>query len=925
MADFFTQLSQVRTETWITLLILFVIAVAVIYILSIWIYKRAPANMGFIRTGLFGTKVCLGRGALVLPVFHEVTWVSLETIKLTVSRSREQAFLTQDNIRVDMVAELFAHVGHTKAEMLQASRSLGEKTFDPEQVRNLLEAKVVSALRSYSATKTLRELHENRETLSASIKESVSESFGVNGLVLEEVTIVTLEQAAKEHFRRDNVFDAEGLKIITEITSNARRAVHNTEKRTSVAIRQRDLDTQLEMLEIERQEAFARASQDKEVSNEQALKLQEKQVYILDQRLQVDTKEISNEQELEKLRTKRDLYFTEEARRREIAEVQKTLALELEEKTRQIELIAKAREEELVNIARNLALEKSEKDRQIELTGKTKEEELATIARSLARESAEKDREVKLIAKEQGRQTAEIDRITTVASHEEKGRQERHEVAEGTSLAMRKKSLETRLGTLEVEKEDAFAAAHQEREVADEQARVLSEQQRFLLEQRWQVEQEEIKKAQALEQARISKDIVITGDLKKREAAEIQRNLSRESEERDREIALVAKDSQLEQERVRENLAVELEERSRDISLIAKDQERERTDIQRFLARELEEQDRQIATTDKARELEQTEIKRLQITAQKIQAEHDAESVRLIADTKRGGEVERLQAKTQADTREIDEVNKAQISKMHMLTQSESRRDASKQEAEATLVRANANSEAQQIAAVGIEREAGAVGRAEMEIDTLRATNRRHMLEAEAQGIEAKADALKTYNESAAFLELAQLHISAERDIHIDQAKAMGNALSQAQIRMYGGDGGTVDTIRSLFTSGFGMGEVLEGIAQSLPAGLRERFSANGLRGIFGQPYASTDWRRGLAQLGEFVQQNLATRKSRDIPFSEGVAMLEEKAGNDESLGEALTLVKEVNQHGMFDDVPFEKVWALVKQAVSEKDGGEKA
>ena len=386
MADFFNQISQVTNETWITMWILFVIVIAIIYILSIWIYKRAPANMGFIRTGLLGTKVCLGRGALVLPVFHEVTWVSLETIKLIVSRSREQAFLTQDNIRVDMVAELYTHVGHSKAEMLQASRSLGEKTFDPEQVRNLLEAKVVSALRSYSATRTLKELHENREILSASIKESVAESFRANGLVLEEVTIVTLEQAAKEHFRRDNVFDAEGLKIITEITSNARRAVHNTEKRTSVAIRQRDLDTQLEMLEIEKTEAFARASQDKEVANEQALKLQEKQVYILDQRLRVDSKEISNEQDLEKLRTERDLYFTEEARRREIAEVQKALALELEEKTRQIELISKTREEELVNIARNLALEKSEKDRQIELIGKAREEELATIARNLARE-----------------------------------------------------------------------------------------------------------------------------------------------------------------------------------------------------------------------------------------------------------------------------------------------------------------------------------------------------------------------------------------------------------------------------------------------------------------------------------------------------------------------------------------------------------
>jgi flotillin len=77
--------------------------------------------------------------------------------------------------------------------------------------------------------------------------------------MLEEVTIVALEQSTKEYFRADNVFDAEGLKVITEITSEARRKVHTTEKQTTVSIRNKDLTTQLELLEIERQEAFARA------------------------------------------------------------------------------------------------------------------------------------------------------------------------------------------------------------------------------------------------------------------------------------------------------------------------------------------------------------------------------------------------------------------------------------------------------------------------------------------------------------------------------------------------------------------------------------------------------------------------------------------------------------------------------------------
>ena len=914
-------------EAWITLFILAIVVIAIFYIVSIWIYKRAPANMAFIRTGFMGTKVCLGRGALVLPVFHEVTWVSLETIKLIISRSREQAILTQDKIRVDVVAELYAHVGHSRDQILQASRSLGEKTFAPDQVRNLLEAKVVSALRSYAATKTLNELHENREILAQSIKENVLESFRANGLALEEVSIVALEQTGKEFFRLDNVFDAEGIKIITEITSNARREVHNTEKRTDVAIRQRDLDTQLEILNIEKQESFARASQDMEISNEEALKLREKQVYVLDQHLGVESKEIENAKSLEKLRTERDVYFTDEAQRRETAEVKKALALELEEKSRQIALIEKAKEEELVKIAQHLALEKSEKDREIEL-----------------------------IAKEQEQQKAEIERVTAVAASDERGRLDRHKVAEDIALGIRRKSLETRLAALEVDQEESLAAAHQEREVANERAQALSEQQRYLLDQRWLVEQEEINKALALEKARVAKEIAVNLELKKREAVEIQRALAREEEERDRdialvakmaeleraeiqralareqeersrEIALVAKEEELEKARVRRNLAVELEERAREIALIAKEQERERSDIHRFLARELEERAREIAMAEKTKELEQVEIKRLHVTAQREQAERDVEAVRVIADTKRRGEVERLQAQTQADTRHIDEENKANITRLHMLTQAGSRLEAAKQEADATLIRAKATSEAQQINAVGIEKEAGARGRAEMEVETLRVMNQQRLLEAEAHGIEAKADALKKFNDGATFLELSRLHIEADRDVHIDQAKAMGSALQGAQIRMYGGENGTVNTLRSLFTAGFGLGETLEGIAQSLPEGLRERFAKNGLRGIFGQPYAGTDWRRGLAQLGEFVQKNLGSRKSREISFEEGLSLLEEKAGKDESLAEAVSQLRQVNQHGMFNEVPFQKVWALVKAAAEKEkassDGGE--
>ncbi len=802
-------------EYVIIALVIAIIVIAIIYILSIWVYKRAPSNMGFIRTGSLGTKVCLGQGAIVLPVFHEITWVSLETIKLIVSRSRDQAILTSDKIRVDITAELYTHVGHTVENLLTASRTLGDKTFDSEQVRNLLEAKVVSALRSYAATKTLSELHENRDAFAQAMKAGVLESFKTNGLILEEVTIVTMEQTGKEYFKADNVFDAEGLKIITDITSSARRVVHDTEKRTAVAIRQKDLDTQLELLEIERQEAFARANQDKAVSNEQAQQVREKQVFVLNQRMAVEEQEIGNDVALERQRTGREVALTEEALKREAIEIQKSLALEQERKEKEIQLIQKEKERELV----------------------------------------------------------EIQRATAVAAEEQTARNARHEATEGSTLAMRQRKLETTLATLDMDRDEAVAEAQQEQEVANEKARILGEKQRYVLDRRWEVQQEELSKEEALRRAE-----------------------------------------------VRRTLAVELEEREREIALIAKEQERERVDIRRFLARELEERDREIVLVEKARELEQTEAERLKTTAERERAEHEMESVRPVADAERAKEIERIEAEKLADTQRIEEERKAEINRMHMVTQAEARRQAAELEAEATRVRAAATSEAQKISAEGIEREAGAVGRADMEVEALRVANSQRQLEAEATGMEAKAAALKKYNEAATFLELSKLYIEAERDIHIDQAKAMGNALQNAQIRMYGGGDGTMDTVRGMFTSGFGIGEVLEGVAQSMPEGLRRRFAANGVRGIFGRPHDGGSVQQAYEQLDVLVSQLMGGRDEQEVPLAQAVATLTEAAGEDEAMIRAVGLLKDLGERDDLRGVPFRTVWSLLRAVARTAD-----
>lgn len=849
-------------EIWIGGIVTAIVVIAILYIISIWIYKRAPANIAFIRTGLRGTRVCVGKGAVVLPVFHEVSWISLESIKLIITRARDQGVLTSDNIRIDVSAELYTHVGRNDEDVLTASRSLGEKTFDSEKIRNLLEAKVVGAIRSYAATKTLKELHENRDTFAQELKTMVTESFRVNGMELEEVTIVTLEQTSKEFFRSDNIFDAEGLKVITEITSDSRKKVHDTEKKTTVAIRQKDLDTELEILDIERREAVAKATQDKEVSNEQARQLSEKQVYMLDQRKEVENREIEVDVELERSRTDREVAISEETLKRESIEIQRNLTIESEQRDKEIALTAKARELEVADIEKAKAVEKADKQRQVELA------------------SAERER-----------RKAEIERETEISKFEEIARDERNSASEKTELSVRARQLETRLATLEYEKTQSLAEASHERAVSEQKAMELSEQQKYILQQRWEVQNEEIQRELALEKSRIDKDVGVTDAMKSQEAAEVQRKL-----------------------------ALEIEQAEREIALINKEREREAADIQRFSAREQEEKNREIIYVNKTKELQQTEIERLEISRELEEAEYKLSAVGPISEAERSRKIEKILAEQNAETIRISEEAQAEIARMHSVTQAEARKQSATHDAEATMTRAKSTSDAQKVSAEGIEREAAARGRAETAVDELRIQNAQRRLEAEAAGLEAKAGALKKYNDAAMFLELARLQIEAERDVHIDQAKAMGHALSEAQIRMYGGGDGTMDTIRGMFTSGFALGEVLEGVAQSLPDGLKDRFTKNGIRGIFGRPYRSGEFKQMYDQLSDLVQKTMSGKEARQISFSDAMSKLDDAATGNESQQKAIALLRDANEAGVFDEVEFDLVWSLLQSTAKAAD-----
>src|SRR4029434_10207432 len=93
--------------TFILTLIGIAIVVAIIVWLLHWLYLRSSKERSFVRTGLGGTKVVLGGGALVLPILHEVIPVNMNTLRLEVARGRDKALITKDRMRVDVFSGVY--------------------------------------------------------------------------------------------------------------------------------------------------------------------------------------------------------------------------------------------------------------------------------------------------------------------------------------------------------------------------------------------------------------------------------------------------------------------------------------------------------------------------------------------------------------------------------------------------------------------------------------------------------------------------------------------------------------------------------------------------------------------------------------------------------------------------------------------------
>lgn len=397
-------------------------ALIIIGIIIARLYQRSSKEISFVRTGFGGEKVILGGGAIVLPVLHETIPVNMNTLRLEVRRADDQALITRDRMRVDVMAEFYVRVKPTAEAIATAAQTLGQKTMSPNELKNLVEGKFVDSLRAVAAEMAMEELHEKRVDFVQKVQQVVSEDLFKNGLELETVSLTGLDQTGFKYFNPQNAFDAEGLTKLTETIEDRRRKRNHIEQDTDLAIKTKNLEAEQARLQILREEEYAKMQQEREISirkaeqqaeiamQEAAKKREAEEAQIAAER-EVDLKRITAARDVENQNIQKSQIIQQ-------AQVEQKKTIELAEQIRAIAIAEKSREESEAKASADRARAEAVKA----------EEEVITVRET---QRAERQKAVELVA---AKQAAEKDAIAiTVAA--EAGKKAAIDDAEAVRIA----------------------------------------------------------------------------------------------------------------------------------------------------------------------------------------------------------------------------------------------------------------------------------------------------------------------------------------------------------------------------------------------------------------------------------------------------------------------------------------------------------
>jgi len=401
--------------------------------------KRPSPSEAIIRVGRATTDVFIGRACWIVPVLHRAATLSLSTIGLTIRREGHEALVTKDFISTNLSAEFYIRVEPNEDDVKKAARTIGidEGHASTDAIRSkaqeLLEPKLIGAIRAVAAQNDFLALHLNREHSAQEVSNALREDLGRNGFTLESVTITELTQTPLSELRSDDIFGASGRETVT-----------NTVVEKNVAVRRKLQEEAERSAEIARAQEINVAQQSRMMREGKAKEEEAAVKAELSQKEAIETRDLQRQANIAVERSRK-------------------------EQTEQAAAIGKQKVIEAAQVDKERAIEAALVDKQITLTLKAKESAEAEAQKAAAVALKEKaEQEVLTVGK-----VAEAERQSRVAIVDARRQAEQQKIAADMDAYRKKVEAQAMAEAAELQALSITKLAEANREAGLKEAEVL--------------------------------------------------------------------------------------------------------------------------------------------------------------------------------------------------------------------------------------------------------------------------------------------------------------------------------------------------------------------------------------------------------------------------------------------------------------------
>jgi uncharacterized membrane protein YqiK len=382
-------------------------------------YRKVDQGRALIINKVQGEPVVSFTGGIVLPIIYraEVMDISVKTVEL--DRRGAEGLICQDNIRADIKVTFFVRVNKTEDDVLKVAQALGcDRASRQDVLEELFVAKFSEALKTVGKSLEFEQLF----TMRNEFKDRIIEVIGtdLNGYVLDDAAIDYLEQTPLSSLDPSNILDAQGIRKITEITTDQNIKTEERRQSERMELTRLRVDADEKVFEQERRHADALAKKNREVATVAAREAAETEKVRSEERNRAEAARIKADESIEvaELNKQRQVQVADKDRERVVA-----IKSEQVEKDRQLEEINREREVELGRISKEKAIEKEKKEiaevvRTRIAVDKSVAEEEERIKDLRVNSEAKRHADVKVVAAEASAQEALIMSIKAAEAQE---------------------------------------------------------------------------------------------------------------------------------------------------------------------------------------------------------------------------------------------------------------------------------------------------------------------------------------------------------------------------------------------------------------------------------------------------------------------------------------------------------------------------